>query len=231
MKYALVFLVASLVFVVLAFTFQGLAWLLLWPALNLVCLAYAYAENQAEILGKRPDGGLRIVAVLFYLPYFGLTWLCWSAYVRLLSEAWSDEVAPGIWVGRRPAPQHIPSNALVVDMTAEFPTHPKLRVPGDLLVLPTLDARSPGSAVLRDLAQTLSEQTRPVYVHCAQGHGRSATLAAVILVIRGDALSIAAALEQMSSARPGVHLHSIQLRDAEKAISLHMDRAEREVLL
>ncbi len=231
MKYAIVFLVASLAFVVLALTFQGFAWLLLWPALNLVCLSYAYAENQAEILGKRPEGGLRTVAVLFYLPYFALTWMCWSAYVRLLSEAWSDEVAPGIWVGRRPSPQHIPPNALVVDMTAEFPAHPKLRVPGNLMVLPTLDARSPGSAVLRDLAQTLSEQTRPVYVHCAQGHGRSATLAAVILVIRGDAPSIAAALEQMTSIRPGVHLHSIQLKDAENAISLHTERYERKCLL
>ena len=230
MKYALVFLVASLMFMVLALAFQGLAWMLLWPALNLVCLAYAYAANQAQILGKKPDGRLRTGAVLVYLPYFALTWLCWSAYVRLLSEAWSHEVAPGIWVGRRPSPQHIPPNALVVDMTAEFPAHSKLRAPGDLMVLPTLDARSPGSAILMDYAQTLSEQTRPIYVHCAQGHGRSATLAAVILVIRGDAISIEAALEQMSSVRPGVHLHSIQFRDAEAAIDLHRIVSGREHL-
>ena len=42
---------------------------------------------------------MQVLRVVIFAPYLVLTWLCWCLYVRLGSEAWSNEVAPGLWVG------------------------------------------------------------------------------------------------------------------------------------
>ena len=115
---------------------------------------------------------------------------------------------------------HIPNGAIVVDMTAEFPVHPALRTPSSLVLLPTLDARSPGPLCLLQFARQLQNAGRPIYLHCAQGHGRSATLAAVLMVLREDAPTDDEAMRQMQRFRPAVHLHSVQRRDAIEAVHM-----------
>ena len=56
----------------------------------------------------------------------------------------------------------------------------------------------------------------PIYVHCAAGHGRSATLAAAVLVERGSAPDMLAAERMMKGARPTVRLSSEQRRLARR---------------
>jgi protein-tyrosine phosphatase len=46
----------------------------------------------------------------------------------------------------------------------------------------------------------------PVYVHCAQGHGRSATFAAAWLLAAGSAKDARDAVEKLRSKRPLVRL-------------------------
>src|SRR3569623_1658332 len=50
----------------------------------------------------------------------------------------------------------------------------------------------------------------PRYVHCAQGHGRSAALVAAVLIARGLAADVDAAERQMTHARPRVGLKPVQ---------------------
>ena len=219
MKYSAVFIAAGMVLLVLALITKGLALTLLWPAADLFLLAFAYGRNEPKWLGKRVDGSLDPLRIFVFAPYFFLTWICWNGYVRLVREAWSHEVAPNLWVGRRPSPRHVPVGALVVDLTAEFSAHKSLIGQEQLLCLPTLDARSPGSTALRKLARRLVTAPHPLYIHCAQGHGRSATLAAVIMVLRGDVSTIEEAIAEMQRIRPLVHLHSVQLRDAIQALA------------
>lgn len=217
-KYTLAFLGAGFGLVVLVIMLGGWATLLLWPALCFFLLSIAYARNDASWFGKRIDGRLIARRAALFAPYLVLTWVCWAIYVRLSRERWSDEVAPLLWVGRRPSPRHLPHDALVVDMTAEFPSHSAIIRAGRLTCVPTLDARSPGPRVLRQIGDKLAAETRPIYIHCAQGHGRSATLAAVVMVIRGDAETVSDAMTKMVLRRPLVHLHSVQRRDAEAAL-------------
>ncbi|MHC5020159.1 MAG: dual specificity protein phosphatase family protein [Planctomycetota bacterium] len=47
---------------------------------------------------------------------------------------------------------------------------------------------------------------RTVLVHCAQGHGRSATVCAAVLVQMGDVDGVDAAVALLKQKRPGVHL-------------------------
>ena len=218
MKYSAVFVVAGIALATVSILSAGWALLLLWPAVDLGLLALAYGLNRATWFGKQANGRMQVLRVVIFAPYLVLTWLCWCLYVRLGSEAWSNEVAPGLWVGRRPAPTHVPDGAHIVDMTAEFPAHSYFQDSQNLQCLPTLDARSPGVEALRSVALQLASMKSPVYVHCAQGHGRSATLAAVTMVLRGDERSIDGAMKSMRAARPRVHLHSIQRMDAEAAV-------------
>lgn len=52
---------------------------------------------------------------------------------------------------------------------------------------------------------------RPVYIHCAHGHGRSATLMAAAFLAQGLARDAAEAVALMRSERPLVRLNRRQL--------------------
>jgi protein-tyrosine phosphatase len=51
----------------------------------------------------------------------------------------------------------------------------------------------------------------PVYVHCALGHGRSATVVVAYLVATGRAATVQEGLASLRSKRPGVSLLAPQL--------------------
>ncbi len=209
------FAVAAPCLVYLAVLTGGPAWLLVWPAVDLMVLAIAYGSNRAALLGKRSDGTMNPLAVVALLPYFTLTWGVWHLFRRITPEPTSNEVAPGVHVGRRPYPDDLPADtSLVVDMTAEFPVAPGVKDRAEVLLLPTLDARAPAREPFEEAtARVLAAlEAGPVYIHCAAGHGRSATLAAAVLMTRGDAASADEAETLMRRSRPAVHLHSAQRR-------------------
>ena len=128
MKHSVGFGIFGMLLAVWGLWLGGLGWLLLWPAVSFVLIAAAYAGLGPGVCGKRADGRLAWWAVALLLPYLLGTWGVWYA-VRLLSrEPCCDEVAPGVWVGRRPFVRDLPTNiSLIVDLTAEFPAPRALR--------------------------------------------------------------------------------------------------------
>ena len=80
------------------------------------------------------------------------------------------------------------------------------------LCLPTLDGTAPPADGLLKLVDTVESRdpSGPVYVHCAAGHGRSATVAAALMLRRGLAADVASAEATMREARPGIHLNRAQ---------------------
>lgn len=86
--------------------------------------------------------------------------------------------------------------------------------PIDYVSLPGLDGLAPRAEALRALVDRLAEDGRPLYFHCAAGHGRSATAAAALLIRRGAASGPADAIALMRRARPKVKLGSVQARAA-----------------
>ncbi|MFT7622744.1 MAG: hypothetical protein ACI9WU_001919 [Myxococcota bacterium] len=218
MKYTVVFLLGGLALMVLAALAGGPAWALLWPGVDLLLLSAIYGQNRADWLGKTADGRMRPLVVAVLLPYFVLTWLTWHLFRRITPEATSNEVAPGIRVGRRPfSADLLPDTALVVDLTAEFAVAAGVADRVEVLVIPTLDARAPTPEVLASGVARVLACGGPAYIHCAAGHGRSATLASAVLVARGDAPTIDAAEKLMQRARPAIHLHRVQRLCAEQA--------------
>jgi protein-tyrosine phosphatase len=191
----------------------GAGWLLLWPAFSYLLIAAAYARLGPRVCGKRPDGGMAWWAVLLLLPFLLATWFGWRVIRHFTREACCHEVAPGVWVGRRPLPGDLPSDAtLIIDLTAEFPVRKAVRHGRTYLCVPTLDATAPDAAALREAVETAAAWPGPVYIHCALGHARSATAAAAVLIRRGLAADADEAVARLQRARPRVRLEKPQQR-------------------
>ena len=201
---------AAVACVVLALRDGGPLWLLLWPALGFVLVAYAYARGRPGVFGTRADGRRAGWARVVFAPI--------GVWIELLSllEGWTvreapaHEVAPGLWVARRPTASNLPPGTrLVVDLTAEFRPYRGVR---DLphRFLPTLDATSPDLEAAGPLLEEIDATEGAVVIHCASGHGRSATLAAAVLLRRGLAADPDEAVAKLKAVRPGVRLSAGQ---------------------
>lgn len=190
----------------------GAGWTLAWPAASFLVVTAGYFGVGAGVLGKRPDGRIPLWSRVFHAPYFGIIWGYWHLRRRYGGEACWGEVAPGVFVGRRCYARELPDGvALVVDMTAELEVADCIRAAGTRYrCVPTLDGSVPPEREFREIVAEIAAADGPVYVHCAAGHGRSATAAAAALVARGIASDVDAALALMRRARPTVYMRRRQ---------------------
>ncbi|MFO0878571.1 MAG: hypothetical protein U0840_14620 [Gemmataceae bacterium] len=191
----------------------GLLWLAFWPALSFALLGAAYAGVGPGLLGKRKDGTRAWWALLLFGPLFLLLGLIWQIQRRLVREACSHRVAEGLWLGRRPYLAELPSEVrLVVDLTSEFPAAAGITRHCDYLAIPTLDGLAPEASQLQELVALLRDHPGPVLLHCAMGRGRSALVAAAVLLARRIANDPRGAESLLQSIRPGVRLSAPQRR-------------------
>jgi protein-tyrosine phosphatase len=119
----------------------------------------------------------------------------------------------------------------VVDLTSEFSDARLMResrgIVAEYLCLPTLDAWVSEEEAFRAALDRVAAADGPVYIHCAQGHGRSGTFAAALLLRRGIARDVDDAVRMLRARRPGVRLNRRQRkflqqlteRDARAAVS------------
>lgn len=213
MQYAFVFLVVALVCLLEAALIDGWGWLLLWPALCYLGVALAYGGCGPGLLGKRADGSLAPLAMLFFLPFLLPTWGVWHLQRLLSNEPACQEITPGLWLGRRLLPGEVPPQiTLIVDLTAEFREPAGVIAEHAYLALPTLDGHVPRTESLRRGIEQVAGHSGPVLIHCASGHGRSAMVLAGVLLARGLACDVADAERRMQAIRPRVRLSTAQRR-------------------
>jgi protein-tyrosine phosphatase len=213
MKYVVVFGLFAAYLLALAALLGGWAWLLAWPALSFALFAAAYAGLGAGVFAKRPTGALAWWSLLLMLPVVAVLWSLWHLKRLFDREPCCHEVAPGVWLGRRPLARELPPGVtLVVDLTAEMPPARGVRVGREYVALPTLDAYVPADAPFLALLDRLASHPGPIYLHCAAGHGRSATLAAALLLRRGLASDARQAEAMLRQARRRVGLTPAQRR-------------------
>jgi protein-tyrosine phosphatase len=220
MKYAIVFGLLGVYLVGLAAVVGGWVWLVVWPGASLLLVAAAFAGLGPQVFGKRADGTVAWWALLALFPYLLLTWLLWQLLRLTSQEPRCHEVVPGIWVGRRVYGTELPADiSLVVDLTAEFPEPRAVRAGRSYVCLPTLDTTAPNAAALRAVVQRIDEHRGNVYIHCASGHGRAATVAAALLLARGLAADVRQAEALLRSVRPGVRLKRVQRAVLERVLA------------
>jgi hypothetical protein len=193
-------------------------WLLKFITLNTALafggVASGYGALGPSVFGKR-GARLRWWSWLLFWPYFALNYLSLWLFRRTSRENAADEIAPGLWLGCRLWPRdekQLPQIFAVLDLTAEFAEVTFLQKAPHYLCVPVLDTTAPTIEELRhgiEFLQTHLSQGA-VYVHCALGHGRSATFVAAYLLKSSQAQTLEEALTRLKTVRPGVDLHSPQ---------------------
>lgn len=194
---------------------------LVWPALSFALVALGYFKLGAWMLGKQEDGTRKVWGYLLGGPFIlfmhVLRFLLTKARWR---EAPWNEVATGIYVGRIVPLSALPKDAVtIVDLTSELLEDPAIRAAKNYICLPTLDGSAPDLDALVDLLRQREQWPGAIYVHCAAGHGRSALVAACLVVLGGFAETIDEAMILMKEKRAKVHLVPLQRSAAMRAIT------------
>jgi hypothetical protein len=215
-RYALIFLFLGVSFAIYAATLGGWGYLLLWPAISAALVGLGYAGLGARVFGKRSDGRFAAWAWAVHSPYLLITLAVWYVLRWTVPESAADEVAPGVWVGRRPLCHEIPADCRwVVDLTAEFWVARGVcgtngQAARQYVCRPVLDGHVADERTFVQTVRAVAALEGPIYVHCAQGHGRSAALAAAIMISRGLAADVDEAESRMIEARSRVRMKESQ---------------------
>ena len=187
---------------------------LIWLAVSLALMAAAYLGAGPRLLFKRRRGTLYPASWLLMGPFRLCNALAFNVYHRLLPEpAWA-EVVPGLILGRRLWAKE--ARALgpvrVLDLTGEMSETRCLREQAGYVCLPVLDNGCPTPDQLRAGVAWLQENhpRGRVYVHCAAGHGRSATVVIAYLLTIGLVASVEEGVALLQSKRPRVYLNRDQ---------------------
>jgi len=198
------YLTGALSCAIVAATLQAWAWLLLWPAASLLSVASAYLGAGTAVFQKA-DGRQSWPARILLMPHLLGAWTSYRLFT--LSAPAMHEVIPGVYFGRRPRGDDLAqlTSAAVLDLTVEFSAAQSVK---QLVYrnIPILDLTVPEPAVLATAVAFIDEHVvaRPVYVHCALGFSRSATVIAAWLVQTARAKTGDEALRRLAALRPGV---------------------------
>lgn len=168
------------------------------------------AGLKVEAALDRPGWSFAFRLVL--LPYLTL------GAVALYISRWFDReglfnpIAPGLFIGRLPFPNELSELRAagidaVLNLCWEFPRLSGVdREPGiETVRAPLLDGSPPTDRQFEEAVQHIAQwraEGRNVLIHCAQGHGRTATITAAVLIRLGLASDVDEALALIRASRP-----------------------------
>ncbi len=222
MKYAGIFLLLAGLAAYCGVLLEGVAARLLlgWVTASFLVVAASYARARPHLLLKRLDGRRPWWAWLTLWPYYSLAWATWWIYRTVDRRAPSTEIAPGVWLSRRLTNREARASGIVwrsvLDLAAELPRTSVLGA--SYRSLAALDGTPPTIGQLRAGVAWINERitTGPMLVHCALGHGRSASVIIAWFLAMDEHLTVELAIKRVREARPGVGLKQAQIRCLEE---------------
>jgi len=198
-----------------------LAILFLYAALSFLLVAFAYGGIGPAIFLKRLDGRQYPFSWILFGPNLLLNHFAFWLYQRNNGEPPFAEAAPNLFFGRRLLAREEPQirafgSIAVLDLTCEFAEIRALREVEHYWSMPLLDATAPSQEQLQGIIGWIKERltTGPVYVHCALGHGRSATVVLAYLLSVGAISTVPEGFKHLRSLRSAVRLNRQQHRVA-----------------
>jgi protein-tyrosine phosphatase len=218
MRMGALFVILGVAMAALGLLGGGASLLWLWPATSFVVVGLGYLGLGARVTGKRADGTLPLWSRVLLAPYMGLAWLIWQALRRSRTVKPYALVAPRLYLSRRLHAHELPEDVtMVVDLTAEFDAPAALRAGRTYHALPSLDGHVPDEVAYRALVETVAASDATALIHCAAGHGRSATFMASVLVRRGLAADVDEAERLIRQTRPSIRIGPAQRALATRA--------------
>jgi protein-tyrosine phosphatase len=182
-------------------------------------VAGAFWLEKPNIFLKKHSGSFSLMSYLIFWPYFVLNIIALALFRLFSKENAIDEIIPDLYLGcqlnfldyKRFLECGIKST---VDLTCEFSEVGFIRKTQNYLSVPVLDTKAP---TLNQLDKAVSwimvqKEKGPVFVHCALGHGRSATVVAAFLIQCGIVNDVQEAVDFMKIRRSRVRLHPEQLK-------------------
>lgn len=221
MKYGVLFSLIAILLTVYAATAGGWLLLLIWPAISFGAVASAYFGLGPRVFGKRPNGTLSLISIVTLLPYFLYLWAIWHAMRLVSREPAFNTLTDSVLIGRRLLFRELPEDVdVVVDLTCEFVEPRGVRLAGRYISCPILDASSIDPRALAELAHDLASINARMFIHCAQGHGRTGLVAALFLIATKQAQSVDDAVAAVKSVRPHVGLTDPQMEALKHAAEI-----------
>jgi protein-tyrosine phosphatase len=184
----------------------------------------AYLLGNPQIFLKQPTGNFSWLSYFIFWPYFFLNTITFALFCYFSKENVIDEIIPHLYLGRRLWPfevQYLSTFGInsTLDLTAEFNEISFIRNHHDYLGIPILDTLAPTVEQLEHAVLWVKirlAQGESVLVHCALGHGRSATIVIAFILQSGLVTNFNDALDFIQSKRKGLHLSSLQKRVLEQ---------------
>lgn len=193
-------------------------WLMVNTAITVMGVVLAFALKKPSFFLKKANGLLSPASYLIFWPYFMLNTITLVLFRVFSQENVLDEVFPNLYMGSKL--YEIDYKLFVslgikstLDLTSEFSETDFVRQKPNYLCLPVLDTSAPTLDQLEEAVEWISAHLLegPVYVHCALGHGRSATVVAGFLIKNGRVNDVNEAIELLKTKRSGIDLHPKQL--------------------
>jgi predicted protein tyrosine phosphatase len=182
-------------------------------------IAAAYTFAWPELIGKKLGGCLLPSSYLLFWPFHLLNFASLTLFRWSRQSAPFTEILPGLYLGSRLCSRDARRlNELkisaVLDLTSEFSEIRSLREATAYLCIPLLDRTAPSMSEFQAAICFIREQSErgSIYVHCALGHGRSATVMLAYLLASGKFANVNDALGHIQTRRPRVRLNPSQLR-------------------
>ena len=227
MKYGILFSVVSVLLVVSAVSHAGWFYFLLWPALSFRVIATGYFHFGSRVYGKSKSGVLSAINQLILLPYLTYLWSVWHLLRLIKRETAYDQLSENIFIGRRLLSHELPAEIdHVIDLTCEF-TEPLALRRKSYYLFPILDGFVPTSDLLRGWLNEIADLHGTIFIHCAEGHGRTGLFAAALLLHKGQFQNPDEALRFIRSKRSLVRLGSRQMKmlnELQKFAQPHLSR-------
>ncbi|OQA15720.1 MAG: hypothetical protein BWY64_02782 [bacterium ADurb.Bin363] len=205
MNYGYFFIFSGIFFIFYALNLEGMGLLLLWPGMSFFIVGLAYLRRKSSVYGKRNDGKIRLINKIILFPCFLYTELLWNALRLIRREDPFNELIPGVLIGRRLTGSELPENVeAILDLTAEFSEAHEIMKKRDYYLFPILDGYVPEKKEFMNLIEKINKIKGTLYIHCAEGHGRTGMVAAALLISRGLSENVDEALKKIKEKRPAV---------------------------
>lgn len=223
MKIGILFIITGILLANYAITCQSLflSVILIWSSVSFGLVGFSYLFNTTLLFGKNREGKQNIINIFILLPYLLYLWGTWHCLRLFKSENAIDRIDENLFIGRRLFRDELPENIdTVVDLTCEFSEDRLIVNKTDYHNFQILDASVPKYDELAKFIDELRKSDNRIFIHCAEGHGRTALVASLLLIAKGKANTLNEAYDMLKIKRPLVKLNSAQKICAENTLKL-----------